>query len=362
MRKFGYLGLMAVTVYLCIMYDGNACMYLLAFEILLAMILYLSSWYQKSHLQVHLNIQIPVVEKNQEFPVEIWVENTGFLPMPKVRIGLCYDSDYSMKNGKAQLETGIGIRKQERQKKNYVMRYAGRYYFYITEVRVYDALQLFSKKISVRDDSTFVNVLPSIRELPVEVDPKTRQYIPDSDEYATDRRGDDVSEIYAIREYRPGDSMKTIHWKLSARTEQLMVKEFSFPQGVQILILLDLYTHNTRLYGEESMDALLGSFASLSFSLALRGVSHVAAWYDDAGGELIRCRISNEEDVYTMVDQLLEAVPYGWQYDIETGYGKEYPDEQFAVSLVLDTERTLRYRDQVLEHFGEEGYEQQVIL
>ena len=93
MRKFGYLGLMAVTVYLCIMYDGNACMYLLAFEILLAMILYLSSWYQKSHLQVHLNIQIPVVEKNQEFPVEIWVENTGFLPMPKVRIGLCYDSD-----------------------------------------------------------------------------------------------------------------------------------------------------------------------------------------------------------------------------------------------------------------------------
>ena len=156
--------------------------------------------------------------------------------------------------------------------------------------------------------------------------------------------------------------MKTIHWKLSARTEQLMVKEFSFPQGVQILILLDLYTHNTRLYGEESMDALLGSFASLSFSLALRGVSHVAAWYDDAGGELIRCRISNEEDVYTMVDQLLEAVPYGWQYDIESGYGKEYPDEQFAVSLVLDTERTLRYRDQVLEHFGEEGYEQQVIL
>lgn len=77
----------------------------------------------------------------------------------------------------------------------------------------------------------FVNVLPTIREIPVEVDPRTRQHMPDSDEYATDRKGEDVSEIYAIREYRPGDSMKAIHWKLSARTKHWMVKEFSFPQG-----------------------------------------------------------------------------------------------------------------------------------
>ncbi|MFQ9394507.1 MAG: DUF58 domain-containing protein [Lachnospiraceae bacterium] len=77
----------------------------------------------------------------------------------------------------------------------------------------------------------FVNVLPTIREIPVEVDPRTRQHMPDSDEYATDRKGEDVSEIYAIREYRPGDSMKAIHWKLSARTKHWMVKEFSFPRA-----------------------------------------------------------------------------------------------------------------------------------
>ena len=362
MRKIGYLGIVAVTVYLCIMYDGNTCMYLLAFELLMALMLYISSWYLKAHLKVNLNVQIPVVEKNQEFPVEVWMENTGWLPMSRVRVTLGYDSEYTRKSGKSKLETSVGFKKWEPHKKNYTMRYAGRYYFYVTEVRIYDALGLFSRKLNVRDNSTFVNVLPTIQELPLEIDPKTRQYMPDSDEYATDKRGDDVSEIYAIREYRPGDSLKAIHWKLSARTEHWMVKEFSFPQGVQILILLDFYTLNTRTFGEERLDALLGSFASLSYSLALKGVSHVAAWYDDAEGELLRCRISNEEGTYAMVDQLLEAVPYGWQYDIEAGYGKEYPGEQFAVRMVLDTELTLRYKDQVLMHFGEKGHEQQVII
>lgn len=362
MRKFGYLILVAVSFYLCIMYDGAACFYLLGFLILLAIVLYGSSWYLRAHLKVHLNVQIPVVEKGQEFPVEIWLENTGFLPMPRVKIVLSHDSDYAKKSEKTRLLTDVGARKKERRKEKYTMQYAGRYYFFLLEVRVYDAIRLFSRKVPVRDDNIFVNVLPTIKELPLEVDPRTRQYMPDSDEYATDRKGDDISEIYALRDYRPGDSMKYIHWKLSARTDHLMVKEFSFPQGVQVLLLLDLYTLVPRNFGEEKMDALLGSFASLSFTMAQKGVSHVAAWYDDESGELRRCRIDNEEGTYTMVDQLLAAVPYGWKYDIENGYDKEYPGEQFAARLVLDTEGTLRNNNQVLSNFGVEGQEQQVIL
>lgn len=189
MRKIAYLILTAVSFYLCIMYDGAAPFYLLGFLLLLAAALYGSSWYLRAHLKIHLNVQIPVVEKGQEFPVEIWVENTGFLPMPKIRLTLLHDSDYVGKPEKKRLTLGIGPKKKERQKEKFTMKYAGRYYFYVTEARVYDAIRLFSKKVPVRDDNVFVNVLPTIREIPVEVDPRTRQHMPDSDEYATDRKG-----------------------------------------------------------------------------------------------------------------------------------------------------------------------------
>ena len=33
------------------------------------------------------------------------------------------------------------------------------------------------------------------------------------------------SEIYDIRDYQPGDSVKTIHWKISAKKDKLLVKE-----------------------------------------------------------------------------------------------------------------------------------------
>ena len=115
-------------------------------------------------------------------------------------------------------------------------------------------------------------------------------------------------------------------------------------------------------FREEEMDALLGNFSSLSYSLAGKGVSHVAAWYDDAAGELRRCRIDDEEGTYAMVDQLLAAVPYGWQYDIENGYDKEYPGEVFAAILIFDTEGKLQNNGRVIAEFGTEGQEQQVIV
>ena len=47
------------------------------------------------------------------------------------------------------------------------------------------------------------------------------------------------NELFGIREYRPGDSLRRIHWRSSARHAELVVREYE-PPGVQaIAILLD---------------------------------------------------------------------------------------------------------------------------
>ncbi|MBE6636318.1 MAG: DUF58 domain-containing protein [Ruminococcaceae bacterium] len=43
-----------------------------------------------------------------------------------------------------------------------------------------------------------------------------------------------------IREYRPGDFMKSIHWKLSTKTEELQVRKRSSDVGRTVLIVCDL--------------------------------------------------------------------------------------------------------------------------
>ena len=56
----------------------------------------------------------------------------------------------------------------------------------------------------------------------------------------SDRRGSDSSEVSEIREYRDGDRIRDVHWKLSARTEELMVKLRTSLSGTELVVLLEL--------------------------------------------------------------------------------------------------------------------------
>lgn len=54
------------------------------------------------------------------------------------------------------------------------------------------------------------------------------------------RKGNDHSEVSDIRAYRAGDRLKDIHWKLSARNRELMVKERISLSGSEHVLLLNL--------------------------------------------------------------------------------------------------------------------------
>lgn len=88
------------------------------------------------------------------------------------------------------------------------------------------------------DGKEELSVLPEYYAAVVEIASQIREQLIDSEEYDEKRPGDDPSQIFQIREYREGDRMQRIHWKASARTSQLMVKDYSMPIGSGALVLL----------------------------------------------------------------------------------------------------------------------------
>lgn len=58
---------------------------------------------------------------------------------------------------------------------------------------------------------------------------------------ATSTRGMFQDEFQGMREYRPGDSPRAIHWRTSARQGELMVREFHETRGQDLMLLLDLW-------------------------------------------------------------------------------------------------------------------------
>lgn len=102
------------------------------------------------------------------------------------------------------------------------------------------------------------------------------------------KAGGGATEQHDHRVYRPGDPVKDIHWKLSLKTDELIVREALEP--VRRRIVLALRTPR----GAAARAETLGNFRWLSRWLLENGIAHSAVWMEgeDRREELIE----TEED------------------------------------------------------------------
>ena len=99
---------------------------------------------------------------------------------------------------------------------------------------VEDLLGLVRKKIPLRQTSFDLVVLPRT----FDVDPlKLAPGDPGSELMA--RATEDLNAPSDVRAYQPGDAMKKIHWKLSLRKQELMVRKYDEPVLQDVLVLMD---------------------------------------------------------------------------------------------------------------------------
>lgn len=71
----------------------------------------------------------------------------------------------------------------------------------------------------------------------------------------------DSSNIKDIRKYVHGDSLKNIHWKLSAKSDTFMVKNYSSIVGKEVNILVNMHSLLSDAPSEEKMISFLASLA-----------------------------------------------------------------------------------------------------
>jgi len=75
-------------------------------------------------------------------------------------------------------------------------------------------------------------------------------------------------EFHAIREYQPGDPLKIINWKATARTGRIMVNEFESERKVDVVFVVDASKRN-----EPVFDYLIRAAASLMLNALNDGTS-----------------------------------------------------------------------------------------
>ena len=97
------------------------------------------------------------------------------------------------------------------------------------------------------------------------------------------RRGED----YEVRAYRPGDPIRLVHWKLSSKWDELMVRESARQLRPTPVLTLDHFGTRERL--DQVLDRTLG----WSQALLGRDMPHQIQWLHPNTGELRSFRVTD---------------------------------------------------------------------
>ncbi len=131
--------------------------------------------------------------------------------------------------------------------------YAGMVEAKIEEFFVYDLFHIVYLRGGDRSDGN-VLVWPDFTEESGEEIYSCVEGFPKENE--TRKRGTDYNPDYEIREYIPGDELKSIHWKLTAKQNKMMVRERLATGREKINVVLPLGNDKSRNDG--LMEALYG--------------------------------------------------------------------------------------------------------
>ncbi|MCB6993050.1 DUF58 domain-containing protein [bacterium 210820-DFI.6.37] len=170
------------------------------------------------------------------------------------------------------------------------------------KIKIYDAFGLFAFRKPGLPVQAVV-VYPEMREALVYME-KPIETSGDGSRYSPDRPGADVSEIFALREYVPGDEIRKIHWKLSVKLDKTMLRDFSLPLNYSVFLLMELTKGK-----EDMIDGVVELYLSLSRALLENGINHNLAWYDAGEGMFHARELDDFENLDMAAAQVLASYP-----------------------------------------------------
>lgn len=291
----------------------------------------------------------------------ITLENTSVFPLVNVRVVVsCGDKKQTQivhLSGKEKKQVTVSFEQP----------HCGRYVVSIPKVQISDWLSFYRIAIGQEEKTDMgkklknesVNgialqnvplcseelyVYPRVITMPVPT--LTMMELDESEEREEITSGGLQDQFVGIKEYQPGDRLHKINWKLTAKTGDLLVKQFAASARFSAVLYLDFRVLRTLM--PEQQDAVYEALLGLSDSLLQSGIHHMMAFpafmgntteksqsnrdveaTDTTSVRLLRYMVSDEKQMYEMMRVLYRQLT-NWH---RPGIGLEREGELYVRSL-----------------------------
>ena len=188
----------------------------------------------------------------------------------------------------------------------------------------YDFLRIFRIRRKIGQKS-YVTVYPRNLQLELPLNPKRREQ--ENTSTAGGRETKDNGDLSGIREFNEYDTLRNVHWKLSARLSKMIVKTYWENSCDNIMVLADLFPYEeNRLLNRHLTDSVAEIVLEVCSLLAEQGVRTTLGYstYDS---------LLHLQSIHTTEEQLLAADQFAMAPMMDAGHLEQALGEVDFASL-----------------------------
>lgn len=308
-----YLLLFLVSGAISVLYLQYGAVALLGLLVTLPVFMFIFLLIMRKNVCVSVDAKNPLAEKDAidkpaRAVITLSIENHNrFLPLTKGIARVRYENTFSGEKGKMKIRFSVDAGKKRDRRIPVVMHICGNVAITVEKVRIYDYLNIFAWTIGKNFETQNILVLPPMKEMYLGRDRWYNETNEDSDRFSLYKKGDDPSEIFDIRDFTDGDKIQRIHWKLSSKTGNLMVKEGSLPLTKAVHIFMDLCVTGEKGERNRNINLLVQGAYSISMFMIEHGIPQVFIWHDKKNGVIQEYSVEQEEELYWMFQELFKC-------------------------------------------------------
>ncbi len=260
-------------------------------------------------VDIKLKSDNPYIVREEKVSVSAVINKRSIYPYKKVEFNLKYKSKYGQGECNRRIVLELNDNRIESKKVVTESLPCGYTTFTIENAYIYDILGFGS--VSINNISENVNVMVMPTPKPIDIDlPKMPFVSGDESEIFHEDRGRDSSETFEIREFHDGDSMNRIHWKLSSKTDELMIRDSIAAIETNIYVYFDL---SKRINIDEELEKSI----SIAYEMRNLGYAFYIMWFDKDARILRRSLVSEYEHIENAVSEVMKYDMYEADENVE---------------------------------------------
>lgn len=217
--KLGRALVLLVMLAAALITQAPLAVFLLAFALVLLVLLRLDAAYLRRQVTAELLVPDKPVIQGEDFTLTVRLCNRSRLPIPALVVLLNAADEWGGGQIALRCAAMLGGKESAEQRITLNAGKSGVWSIAVRGITLRDHLGVFTAACPAAAQSQSICVLPAAAAGKAKA-----ETAPDEDGDEADTRAA-LGGSYELREYRDGDTIKQVHWKLSAKLDRLMVRE-----------------------------------------------------------------------------------------------------------------------------------------